>query len=905
MRRLILLALIAGVGGWSTAATAQQTGTTPAAAVQQMPPIIPLTHFFDNAEIAGAQISPDGRWLSFLKPYEGKMNIHVRPVGGGADRRMTSDTVRPISGYFWSVDGSRILYVQDSGGDENFHVYAVPVAGEGVPEARNLTPFPGVRAMIFAVPRELPDRILVALNRRDPSVFDGYWLNLESGELTLAVENPGRMSALYLDPRQRIRAATGQGEAGETVIFTREADDAEWREVVRYPAEEQVGVLRFHPSGTQLYVSSNHGDTDLSGLALLDLATGAQTAIESDPMSQVDFGGAIFSERTKELLATVYAGDTIRIYPKTDEMTRLLARLREVHQGSPSLTSRTLDERMWVVSYNSPTDPGATYLFNSETGEATFLFRPRPWLRSEQLAEMQPISYRTRDGMTVHGYLSTPRGVEARNLPLVLLVHGGPWARDYWGYDPEAQLLANRGYAVLQLNYRGSTGFGKQFFNAAVNEFGRAMHTDLIDGVEWAVAQGIADRERIGIYGGSYGGYATLVGLTFTPDVFACGVSYVGPSSLITLIESFPAYWRPFLESTWFRFVGDPADPESRQELQARSPLYFVDQIRSPLLIVQGQNDPRVTKLESDQLAIALRDRGVPVRYINAENEGHGFITPINRLALYRSMEQFFGECLGGRVQDSVESNIESRIAEMRVDVDTLRVAAAQSQAETAPVVSFRGGALQPGTYRYNQSAQLQGRTVEGESTQVLAAGTLEGRDVWVLVESAQSAMGAGVDSVWLARESLHPLRRVARQGPATITVDYEEGAVRGQIQAGPQQLPINATVEGRVFADGSPLNTALRTLPLQQGTTAGLATFDLMSARVVERRIEVGAAETVTVPAGQFEAVRIELRSTDGSPGGGTVWIERVAPHRVLRVQSQLPAAAGGGTVTQELIGS
>jgi dipeptidyl aminopeptidase/acylaminoacyl peptidase len=909
MKRMLTLVLVTAVGGCAAAPRVEAPATAPAAApappaAGQLPPIIPLTHFFDNPELAGAQISPDGRWLSFLKPYEGKLNVHVRPLDGGPERRMTSDTVRPISGYFWAVDGSQLLYVQDSGGDENFHVYTVPVAGTGVPEARNLTPFPGVRTMIYAVPREQPDRILIGMNRRDPAVFDAYWLTLASGELTLAVENPGRLAAYYLDPQQRILAATGQGAAGETVIFARDTEAADWREVVRYPAEEQVGVLRFHPDGRRLYVSSNHGDTDLSRLALLDLATGAQTPVESDPENQVDFGGAWFSERTKELIATVYAGDTIRIYPKTDAMARTIAQLRQVHHGAPSITSQTHDERHWIVSFSSPTDPGATYVFDSHTGAATFLFRPRPWLQSEQLADMRPVSYRTRDGMTVHGYLSTPRGVEPRNLPLVLLVHGGPWARDFWGYHPEVQLLANRGYAVLQINFRGSTGYGKQFFNAAVGEFAGAMHTDLIDGVEWAVAQGIADRSRIGIYGGSYGGYATLVGLTFTPDVFACGVSYVGPSSLITLIESFPAYWRPFLEGTWFRFVGDPADPASREELRARSPLYHADRIRAPLLLVQGQNDPRVTKLESDQLAIALRDRGVPVRYINAENEGHGFVAPLNRLAFYRSMELFFSDCLGGRAQDAVDAGIQARIAEMTVAVDTLRLPTAQP-AEAAPAAAFRGAALQPGTYRYRQVAEVQGRTIEGESTVTLGTGTLAGEQVWVIAEAAQTPMGAAVDTVFVAREALHPVRRVVRQGPATIAVTYRDGAVTGQIEAGPQQIPINVSVVGRVFSDGTALNMALRTLPLEPGTAASVAVFDITGGRAVPQRVEVGATEQVTVPAGTFDAARIDVRPADGSPGGSTVWIERAAPHRVLRVVSQLPAAAGGGTVTQELIGS
>jgi dipeptidyl aminopeptidase/acylaminoacyl peptidase len=902
MNRLSALILAMALAACASAPPPAPAPAQPAAAASAMPPLIPLGHFFDNPEIAGAQISPDGQWLSYLKPYREKLNIHVRPIGGGAERVMTTDTVRPISGYFWAVDSRQILYVQDSGGDENFHVHAVPLAGTGTPEARNLTPFPGARAQIFAVRRELPDRILIGLNRRDPSVFDAYWLDLGSGELTMAAENPGRLSGFYLDPQHRITVATGQGPGGENIIFRRDDEAAAWRELASYPADESVNVLRHHPDGRRIYITTNHGATDLARLALLDLATGAETVIESDPQNQVDIGGASFSDVTNELLATVYVGDTVRIYPKTEQMARDLARLREVHAGSPSVSSETLDERRWVVTFSSPTDPGATYLYDRDSGEATFLFRPRPWLNSEHLSEMQPISYRARDGLTVHGYLSTPRGVEPRNLPLVLLVHGGPWARDFWGYQPEAQLLANRGYAVLQLNYRGSTGYGKAFYNAAVREFAGAMHTDLIDGVEWAVAQGIADRERVGIYGGSYGGYATLVGLTFTPDVFACGVSYVGPSSLITLIESFPQYWRPFLEGTWFRFVGDPADPETRADLERRSPITRVDSIRAPLLIVQGQNDPRVTKLESDQLAIALRDRGVPVRYINAENEGHGFVNPDNRLAFYRSMELFFGDCLGGRTQPEVDPAIERRIAEMRVDVDTLRL---PTPAAAAPAVSFRGAALQPGTFRYRQVVETQGRTIEGESTHIVAEGTHEGAPVWLLIEQSQAGGMTGADTVVVARETLHPIRRLVHQGPAHITLDFADGSVRGQIDAGPQQMPIQATVQGRVYVDGTALNHSLRTLPLQSGTAATLDVFDLLASRSVQRRVEVSGAEQVTVPAGTFDAVRIVVSPTDGTAGGTTLWVERAAPHRLLRAVSTIPAMAGGGTATMELVGN
>jgi len=647
-----------------------------AAQVRTAVPLIPLEHFFDNPEIAGAQISPDGLWLSYLKPYKGKLNVHIRAVNAtaAAERVMTTDTLRPVTQYFWSRDGRYILYAQDKGGNENYRIYAVDPTQPGVPLARDLTPFDKVRAAIFAVPQRTPGRILVGLNRRNPSAFDAYWLDLASGKLDLAVENPGRHGSYLIDRSGQIRVATQSTPTGANEILVRAKDGDPWRTLATYPATEDVSPLRIAPDGKHLYVSSNAGTSNLSRLLLMDMDTGKETPIESDPKGEADFGGAVFSEVTDSLIATVYNGDTVRIYPRTKMMTKLLADVRKLHDGTPSVSSSTADETRYIVSFNSPTDPGATYLYDAKTGQSKFLFRPRPWLKSTELSTVTPVSFKARDGLTVHGYLTTPRGVEAKNLPMVLLVHGGPWARDAWGYQSEAQLLANRGYAVLQVNYRGSTGYGKSFFNAAVKEFAGKMHTDLLDGVSWAVQQGIANPKKVGIYGGSYGGYATLVGVTFSPDAFACGLDYVGPSSLATLIESFPAYWRPFLEGSWFRFVGDPAKPADRADMLARSPISRVDSIRVPLLVVQGANDPRVTRLEADQLVAALRDRGVKVQYIVAPNEGHGFANPNNRLALYRAMEQFFGQCLGGRVQPTVSEAITSHLKGLTVDPDSVKL---------------------------------------------------------------------------------------------------------------------------------------------------------------------------------------------------------------------------------------
>jgi dipeptidyl aminopeptidase/acylaminoacyl peptidase len=820
--RWSITAAVALCGTFASFHGAQAQRRAAERAPAQLPPLIPLTHFFDNPEITGAQISPDGKWLSYLKPYREKLNVHVRSLGGGAERRMTSDTTRPVTGYFWSADSRYLLYVQDKGGNENYHVYRVPIAGTGVPEAKNLTPFEGVRAIIFAVPREMPGRILIGMNKRSPSTFDAYWLDLANGDTTMAAQNPGRILGYLLDNDNRLRAASGSNEQGGTDIYARATDGTEWRKVASYPATENVAPLRVHPDGRRLYMSSNHGETDLAQLVLLDLETGATTPLESDPEKEVDFSGAVFSDITDSLLATVYVADTVRIYPKTERFARDVANIKRLHDGTPGVTSMTRDEMKYIVTFDSPTDPGATYLYDRATGRARFLFRPRPWLVPRQLAPMRPISYKAADGLTIHGYLTAPVGVPTRNLPLVLVVHGGPWARDTWGYDAEAQLLANRGYAVLQINYRGSTGYGKAFYNAAVKEWAGKMHTDLIDGVRWAIREGIADSTKVAIYGGSYGGYATLVGLTFTPEVFACGVDYVGPSSLVTLIESFPPYWKPFLEGSFYRHVDNPSVAADVEDMKKRSPLFLVNRIEDPLLIVQGANDPRVTKREADQMAVALRDRGVKVRYLLAPNEGHGFLNADNRLALYRSMELFFKDCLGGRVQASVAPAIEQHIARLTVSVDTLKLApreseptamlvrdAAISTAKLGPETTTRRLVLvQGGQEREVGSIRSEMTTIE-----------VNGRPALLRVQTLTSPMlGTGVDSVLVDRATLAPIRQRSVNARRTMSLDFRNDSVVGSVTpAGGSAQAIAVRADTALF-DANVVDLILRSLPLAEG---------------------------------------------------------------------------------------
>lgn len=828
---------------------------------QQLPvpkPATPLEQFFDNPRIAGGQLSPDGKHLSFLKPYKGKLNVYVRPVAGKAERLMTTDTIRPVNSYFWSQDSKQILYVQDKGGNENFAVYGVPLEGTGIPAAKNLTPFEKARTVIFAVPRRTPERILIGINNRQPTVFDAHWLDLKTGKMTLVAENPGRHAGYMIDSKTGVvRIAAGQNAQGGTEIFERATDTSAWRSVANYTSEETVNPLRLHPDGKRVYASSNHG-RDLQALVLIDLATGQETLVEQDPLNEVDLTGAVFSDLNDDLLMTVYNADTVRRYPKTAQMERDLAAVRKLNKGSPSITSSTDDENVWTVQFNSPTDPGATYSYDRRTGKSQFLYRPRPWLDRTKLVDMMPVNFMSRDGMKVFGYLSLPKGEKRTNLPMVLNVHGGPWARDSWGYNPEVQLLADRGYAVLQINYRGSTGYGKKFYNAAVGQFGKAMHNDLIDGVKWAIEKGYADPKKIAIYGGSYGGYATLAGVTFTPDVFACGVDYVGPSSLITLVESFPAYWRPFLEGTWFRFVGDPAKPADRERMKEVSPLFFVDRITAPLLVVQGANDPRVTKLEADQLVIALRDRGVNVQYLIANDEGHGFANADNRIALYRAMELFLRDCLGGRVQPSVPAAVTKRIAEMTVKVDTLKLAAAPAKPE--PVTINVGNATLSGAQLKPVTSTKRMLLVRGGQVQEVGKVTDDVRiangEVTRIQTITSDLIGMRVDTIVFKQATFAPIRHHGTSAQRTLKIDYSGMKVTGSSQppAGAAATPIDLTSDVALFDVGT-LDLAVRVLPLAHGYSARLPGYLLEGGGKTWVTMEVTGSENIAASTGAAAA--------------------------------------------------
>ncbi|MEI6223895.1 MAG: S9 family peptidase [Deltaproteobacteria bacterium] len=609
-------------------------------------PLIPRDVLFGNPERVSPQISPDGKKLAWIAPDEKDvLQVWVKTMGKEDGKKVTADKKRGIRQYMWAQDDRTLLYMQDSDGDENFHVFGVDLVSGNV---RDFTPFQGVRAGIDNVSPVVRDRILVSMNLRDRRLFDVYEVSLVDGGVKLVAENPGDVAGWDATDDLVVKVAQAQTPDGGTAIRFRESATSPWKTVLTAPLGESVNSLDIVDGGKALLLSSSLG-SNTARVVKKDLATGTETVIAENP--SVDVGG-ILLHPTKHFVQAVDFPAGRQAWTVVDQTIlpdfEAIAKLRD---GDFTVVNRDRDDKTWLVAFNEDRGPARYYSWDRETQKGTFLFVARPKLEGLPLSPMRAVSFPARDGLTLNGYLTLPVGVKPSNLPLVLFVHGGPWARDSWGYDGGAQWLANRGYAVLQLNYRGSTGYGKKFKNAAMKQFAAKMHDDLLDGVEWVVKQGWVDPRKVAILGGSYGGYATLVGLTFTPETFACGVDIVGPSNLATLIESFPAYWAPFLASTWYPFVGDPKVPAEKADMEGRSPMFKVGNITKPLLIGQGANDPRVTQKESEQIVAAMEAKGLPVTYVVYSDEGHGFARPENRIDFFARSEAFLAACLGGRVE--------------------------------------------------------------------------------------------------------------------------------------------------------------------------------------------------------------------------------------------------------------
>ncbi|MHA2365811.1 MAG: alpha/beta fold hydrolase [Candidatus Hodarchaeales archaeon] len=620
-----------------------------------LPELIPLEILFGNPDKIQPRISPDGKKIAYIAPLEGVLNVWIQDIKRKIDAiPITKDKERGIQTFIWGYnqENPQIYYVQDKGGNENWLLYSVDLKTE---EIKCMTPYENVQVQIIDRNKHYPNDLIIAMNIKNPELHDIYHLNLLTGEITQREKNPGGITEWITDFDLQVRGALKALPEGAFELIIRETEESDWRHLYSWNAENSgnSGPLIFSKDGQTIYLLDSTG-VNANCLVKMDLATGEKKVIINDPELKFDISSIMIHPDSLEIQLVTFTKARDEHVILDESIKEDISTIQAFHQGEFFLGNRDFADKMWLVGYSSDTGPVPYYIYNRDLKEFSFLFEHQPKLNDYSLAPMEPISYLARDGLEIHGYITFPLGLPRKNLPLLLIVHGGPWSRDYWGFDSEVQLFSNRGYVCLQVNFRGSTGYGKAFVNAGNKEWGGKMHEDLLDGVEWAIKQDFADPNKISIYGGSYGGYAALTGATVTPSVFCCAVDLVGISNLLTFLHSIPPYWKNYLDELYKR-VGNPETEE--EFLKSRSPLYKVENIKIPILIAQGANDPRVKQAESEQIVEAMEKKSIEYEYLLFPDEGHGLIIPENRLKFYRKMEEFLSKHLGGR-NENFDSNI-------------------------------------------------------------------------------------------------------------------------------------------------------------------------------------------------------------------------------------------------------
>ena len=601
--------------------------------------LIPLEVLFGNPTKAAPQLSPDGKKMSYLAPVNNVLNVWVKTIGRDDDRAVTRDKDRGIRHYFWSQDNRHILYLQDIGGNENWRLYQTDLKSGAT---QDLTPFDNMQVRILDGDKHFPKELLIEMNKEDKAHHDVYHLDLPTGKLRLVPKNPGNISDWVTDTHFKVLGAVAAKDDGGSDFLVRPDEKSPWRTLIRWSLDDSSmsEPISFTKDGKSIYLKDSR-DYNAARFVKLEIAGGKTEVIAQDP--EYDFGGVMMHPDTYEIQMISFVKDKVENTVIDESIRADIERIQALHKGEFFIAARDNNDHLWIVGYNVDDGPVDYYLYDRKTKKFEFIFTDRPLLKEYVLAPMEPVSFQSRDGFTIHGYLTFPPGKERKNLPLILNVHGGPWARDTWGYNGQVQWLTNRGYACLQVNYRASTGYGKKFVNAGNKEWGGKCQDDLTDAVKWAIAQGYADPKKVAIFGGSYGGYAALAGATFTPDLYACAVDVVGPSNLITFIRSVPPYWSVYL-SEFHKRVGNPDTEE--EFLKSRSPLFKVNDIKIPMLIAQGKNDPRVKEAESEQIVEAMKKKGIDYEYLLFPDEGHGFAKPENRLKFYKSCEKFLSKHL-------------------------------------------------------------------------------------------------------------------------------------------------------------------------------------------------------------------------------------------------------------------
>ncbi|MGA8028688.1 MAG: alpha/beta fold hydrolase [Bryobacteraceae bacterium] len=866
----------------------------------ELPPLIDRDAFFGEVKITAAQISPDGKYISFLKPYKDTRNIWVKKADEpfSAAKPMSAETKRPVSQYFWSRDAKYLLYAQDQLGDENFNVYAIDPAAApdpktGVPPSRNITDAKGSRVMIYDLPKTDPDIAYIGVNDRDKAWHDLYKLRISTGERTLLRKNTDRIAAWVFDNAGALRVAIRTDDKGNTEILRVDSD--KFSSIYECDVFESCGPAHFDHANQKLYMVTNKGpNVDLVELSVLDPATGKETRLEDDPLKRVDLEDAMFSDVDDRLLATIYDDDKQRIYWKDKsyeaDYNWLKSKLPDREIG---FTSHTRDENEWIISAHSDVEPGEVYLFDRKAKKLDVQYRVRDEIPRQSLAQEKPIRYPSSDGLEIPAYLTLPKGVPAKDLPLVVFPHGGPWARDEWGYSTFPQFFANRGYAVLQPNFRGSTGYGKKFLNAGNGEWGRKMQDDLTWGVKYLIAQGIVNPKRVGIAGGSYGGYATLAGVAFTPDVYSAAVAIVPPSDLVFLLQSIPPYWEAARKSMYAR-MADPGTPEGKKVLEEESPVNAASKIKTPLMVVQGANDPRVNKRNSDEIVIAVRDRGVPVEYLVAPDEGHGFARPINNLSMVAAMERFMAKYLDARFQESMPAEVSARLKEITIDPKTVVLAAKVDLSQVGLPTPARE--LTPGIAKFKATASAGGQTMNLDTSSEVK----DQPQSWSIVESMNTPMGTVTDSVVLDKTKLTPTERHVKQGPVAIDLMFKGNQVTGTMVMNGQSRPVNIDLGGPDFADGAGSLLVISALPLADGYKTTFYNLDLQKMQPRVMQLTVVGSDKVTVPAGSFDAYKVEVAPAHGGADHVTIWVAKDKREPVK--YSAVLASMGGATITAEL---
>ncbi|MBK8623129.1 MAG: S9 family peptidase [Saprospiraceae bacterium] len=834
----------------------------------QKTPLLDRDLFFGNPEISSGQLSPDGNWISFMKAHKGIMNVWVKKFDESFDKaRPLTDSQRPLYGYFWTDDSKYILYVKDKDGDENINIFAVdPMAAanaeSGVPESRNLTPLNEVTAQIYDVSRINPDKMMIGLNDRDKAWHDLYELTISTGDLKLLYKNEDRITGYDFDWDEKLRLLYRTDEKGNTTFLYYDKTN-KLVPIYETKVTESAYVSNWNEDNSQFYLVSNVGDLDKSTLFMMNPENKQKVKIESDPENKVDFGGLRMDRHNRKIISTSYTLDKTKYYWKDKSWEEMYKYLETQFPGREvNFQSSTKDYSKFLIATGGDKYASEAYFYDTKTKKLIHQYTPRPKLKEveQHLATMTPVTYKSSDGLEIPAYLTTPVGIAAKNLPVIVLVHGGPKGpRDYWGYNAEVQFLANRGYAVLQPNFRASGGYGKKFLNAGDLQWGKLMQDDITWGVKYLVDKGIADKNRVAIMGGSYGGYATLAGLAFTPDVYACGVDIVGPSNIFTLLESVPAYWeagRAFL----YGMVGDPNTEEGKKLIREASPLFKADKIVKPLLIIQGANDPRVKQAEADQIVIALRDKGKKVDYLLAKDEGHGFAKPLNKKAMYAHVERFLSEVIGGRFQEDMPTDVKETLEKLKVDVKTVKYEAKQAVAIAKSFPAINNN-IKEGSTEYDMALEVQGQKIPMSMTRTISM--KDGN--YVIKDVSTGAMGEMTDEVVMTKSFACVARNMSQMGQ-TIPMTFADNKASIDMMGQKMEIPF----EGAYMNDGPGSDYIIGGLPLKEGYTLHFEVPDIMTMKAKKVTLTVKGKEDMNGVAYQ----KVEVVNQDNAQDITTYWI-------------------------------